>query len=293
MTTERSITLFSPAKVNLLLAITGVREDGYHNLVSLVCPIDFGDTVSVALTWAAEADTLRCDDPTVPTGEDNLIMKAIEAFRQQHLFEEGVLVDLTKRIPMGAGLGGGSSNAATTLKALNELCGGPLSDRQLQQMAASLGADCSLFLESDPVVMRGYGEQVSEVPAAIRSQVAGKRLLLFKPDFPVDTAWAYAQMKERGTDYLPETQAEALLAAWGQAPKLYNNMELAVLAKHTQLKTLLDTLRNAGCSCLMSGSGSSCFVLLDDAALVEEDLQQMIREALGEGIFMTEAKIIA
>ena len=158
--------LFSPAKINLFLAVTGRRADGFHDLVSVVAPLDFGDELSVG---AANGFVLECDDPAVPVDGSNLILKAAAAFSAATKFKGGAHFKLTKRIPMGAGLGGGSSNAVTALRALNRLSGGLASEAQLEAIAAALGSDCVLFLKSAPMVMRGRGERVGGIGARGRS----------------------------------------------------------------------------------------------------------------------------
>ena len=137
------IKKFSPCKVNLMLAITGVREDGFHDLISLVTPTKFGDDLETELLPdGATSDTLSCDLEGVPCDESNLVIKAAKLFRQATGLEKYFKFDLEKRTPAGAGLGGGSSNGAIALASMNELCGKPLSMRQLEKIAAELGSDC-------------------------------------------------------------------------------------------------------------------------------------------------------
>ena len=147
------IKKFSPCKVNLMLAITGVREDGFHDLISLVTPTKFGDDLETELLPdGATSDTLSCDLEGVPCDESNLVIKAAKLFRQATGLEKYFKFDLEKRTPAGAGLGGGSSNGAIALASMNELCGKPLSMRQLEKIAAELGSDCPLFLTGTPVL---------------------------------------------------------------------------------------------------------------------------------------------
>lgn len=290
-----SITLLSPAKVNLVLAITGVRNDGFHELVSLVAPVTFGDEITVALTHES-GDTLECDFPGVPTDSTNLAMRAVEAFRQRFPFHKGVRIDLDKRIPAGAGLGGGSSNASTVLSALNQLWDKPLSDAELKSMSAKLGSDCPLFLAGEPIVMRGRGERLSGIPTESRAALKGQRLLLFKPSFAIDTAWAYKRMKEHGGWYCPPVEAEELIRSWTAGPgemkvELYNNMEQPAFEKYLALPTVLGMIREQhGARCLMSGSGSACLVWLDDGLDVAS-IKSTIRECLGEDCFCVETAI--
>ena len=152
-----------PAKLNLLLAVTGRRADGFHELVSLVAPVELGDTLTVE---PALEFSLTCDAPTLPVDDTNLVLKAAQAFRVATSWRGGARFALTKRIPSGAGLGGGSSDAATALLALNRLAGEPLAPAALAQVAAEVGSDCALFLPGGPVVMRGRGDRGRQSVAA-------------------------------------------------------------------------------------------------------------------------------
>ncbi|WP_415908562.1 4-(cytidine 5'-diphospho)-2-C-methyl-D-erythritol kinase [Oleiharenicola sp. Vm1] len=191
-----SVTVFSPAKINLFLAITGRRADGFHDLVSVVAPLEFGDEL---VTEPAEGGrfTLACDAADVPTDATNLIIQAAQLFAATTGWTGGARFRLTKRIPMGAGLGGGSSNAVAALRALDQLAGGIAGAASLEAMAARLGSDCVLFLRAAPVVMRGRGERVEDLPPAAAARLRGRRVLVFKPSFGIATpgptgAWSRA-----------------------------------------------------------------------------------------------------
>ncbi|MDD3179701.1 MAG: 4-(cytidine 5'-diphospho)-2-C-methyl-D-erythritol kinase [Opitutaceae bacterium] len=294
-------TIFSPAKINLHLAVTGRRADGFHNLVSVAAPLDFGDTL-VAEAGVAQAPvggqfTLACDNPAVPVDERNLILKAARAFRAASGWPGAVHFRLQKRIPMGAGLGGGSSNAVAALRALQEFSGGALSEARLTDVAAAVGADCVLFLKSGPVVMRGRGEQVTALPEGSARRLRGRRVLLFKPSFSIRTAWAYEKMAANGRHYRSAPAAEAMFAAWldGSAPAeelLGNNMEGVVFEKYVALPVMLELLRSRfGVAGRMSGSGSACFALLPD----QEDatpIAACIHEGWGPAAFVREARML-
>jgi len=297
-------TVFSPAKINLFLAITGKRADGFHNLVSVVAPLDFGDELTVE---AGEGFKLVCDDPAVPLDGDNLILKAAAAYALATGWSGGAHFKLTKRIPMGAGLGGGSSNAVAALRALNQLAGGIASESCLAEIAVALGSDCALFLKNAPVIMRGRGEKVEALAAAGLGtdpasagravvRLCDRRVLLFKPSFSISTAWAYGQMAGRGTDYLPEATAELRLKGWigGTATAealLFNNMEGVAFEKFVALPLLLAKLYHEfGVVGRMSGSGSACYALLDEFQATVP-LEVMIRDKWGVGAFVQEARI--
>lgn len=287
------VTIFSPAKINLYLAVTGRRADGFHDLVSVAAPLEFGDTL---VTEEAAGFSLECDRPDVPVDGSNLILKAAAAFAAATGWKGGAHFKLTKRIPMGAGLGGGSSNAVAALRALNQLAGGVATGGQLAAMAAKLGSDCALFLRNTPVVMRGRGERVEALPETAVRRLSGRRVLLFKPSFSISTPWAYARMVARGTDYLPATEAERRLAAWigSAAPVedlLFNNMEPAAFEKFVALPVMLERLRrDFGLAARMSGSGSACFALPGDGT-VTAPLETRIREGWGPAAFVQETRL--
>ncbi len=295
------VSLFSPAKLNLFLAVTGRRADGFHDLVSVAAPLDFGDQL-VAEGGGRRPEgvgqfTLACDQPEVPVDGSNLVLKVAAAFVAATGWRGGVDFKLTKRIPMGAGLGGGSSNAVAALRALNQLSGGVLAEDKLAAIAASLGSDCALFLHNAPVVMRGRGERIEALPASAAARLRGRRVLLFKPSFGISTPWAYGRMAaEAPGHYQPAPEAEAQLAAWirGNAPAeelLANNMEGVAFAKFIALPVLLAKLqREFGVTARMSGSGSACFaVLRDDCATAP--LVAAVRAAWGPRAFVQEARL--
>jgi 4-diphosphocytidyl-2-C-methyl-D-erythritol kinase len=289
--------VFCPAKLNLFLAVTGRRADGFHELVSVVAPVEFGDTLQVA---AAAEFSLVCDDPAVPGDGTNLVLKAAQAFRAATGWTGGARFTLTKRIPTGAGLGGGSSDAAAALGALNRLAGTLLGPVALAKLAADVGSDCALFLPGGPVVMRGRGERVEALPAAVAARLRGRRVLIFKPAFGIATPWAYAQLAaESPAGYLPAAAAEARLAEWLQAAAggagpdelLFNSMERAAFRKFIALPVLLGQLRTRfGLAPRMSGSGSACFALLSAEAPVAE-ITAMVRAAWGASALVVETRL--
>jgi len=302
-----SVTVFSPAKINLFLAITGRRADGFHDLVSVAAPLEFGDELTAeagaqriegerSRTADGARFTLACDAADVPRDETNLILKAAKLFAETTGWDGAVHFRLTKRIPMGAGLGGGSSNAIAALRALNQLAGRRANAAQLDAMAAQLGSDCVLFLRQAPVVMRGRGERVEPLPVVAVARLRGRRVLVFKPSFGIATPWAYGRMVARGSDYLPAAQAETQLAAWiaGAAPAeelLGNNMEPAAFEKFVALPVLLAQLHaEFALAPRMSGSGSACFALLGDNQATAP-IAARIRAAWGEAATIVETRI--
>jgi len=289
------VTEFSPAKLNLYLAVTGRRADGFHDLVSVVAPLDFGDELRAELRPGGGC-TLACDDPEVPVDGRNLVRRAAAAFAAATGWAGGVHFELTKRIPLGAGLGGGSSNAVAALRALNRLAGGPLAAAGLAQLAAELGSDCPLFLHAGPVVLRGRGERVEALAPAAARRLRGQGVVLLKPSFGVATPWAYGRLVERGSDYVPAAEAEARIAAWGAGAAgaealLGNSFEPAVFAKYPALPLGLEHFRRVtGGAGAMSGSGSACFLLVADPGAVAR-LEPRVRAAWGPVAWVQAARL--
>lgn len=290
------LVVSSPAKLNLFLAITRRRDDGFHDLVSVAAPVEFGDTLTVERRESGFS--LACDDPALEVDETNLILRAARAFAEATGWTSGAHFSLVKRIPMGAGLGGGSSNATAALRALNTLAGEPLTPAELARVAARLGSDCALFLHGGPVVMRGRGEIVDTLPPPAAARLKGRRVLMFKPPFGLNTAWAYRRMAaDAPASYFPETEAEAKVAGWlddAAAPAealLFNNMEAPAFTKFIALPVALDCLKTEfGLVARMSGSGSACFVLLPPDAPVAA-ITKRIREVWGDEAFVVETRL--
>ncbi len=294
------LQLSAPAKINLYLAVTGRRPDGFHELISLVAPLEWADILLIEPQPDAKQDTLACDYPGVPVDASNLVLKAAAIFRQHAVAGTPfVHFELRKAIPHGAGLGGGSSDAAAALRGLNQLAAQPLKPEQLRACAALVGSDVPLFLANVPVIMRGRGEQVEPLASIAQGVLQGRELIVFKPPFGVATAWAYARLREHGDAwYIPPAVAQQKLAGWLAAPTwetlpLENNLEHPVFEKYAALPALLRELHERfQLRCAMSGSGSACFALLEpgqpSAAVV-----QTIRDAWGPEAIVQATRLAA
>lgn len=287
-----TVSIFSPAKVNLSLAITGRRADGFHELVSVVAQLAFGDTLHARRVGDGAGVSLACDVAEVPVDESNLVLRAARLFAAATGWGGGVEFTLEKRIPMGAGLGGGSSNAVAALRALERLSGRELEAGRRDGLAAELGSDCPLFWREGPVVMRGRGERVEELGEGAAARLRGRKLVVFKPGFGVATAWAYQALAATPGAYADAGAEEARLAAWmadGGAKAealLLNTMERPVFAKWIALPAMLAWLRERhGLEGRMSGSGSACFAFLPEGAEVEA-VRRTVREGWGEEAFV-------
>ena len=173
----------SPCKVNLLLNILGQRPDGFHELETVMHPVNLFDEIRFAR--GGDGIQLTCNEPALPVDSKNLVYRAADAFLKLHHLRDGVRIHLQKRIPLAAGLGGGSGNAATTLLALNELFDQPLSTAKLNELAASLGSDVPFFLQNRPALATGRGEKIQ--PLDFFPALRGKAFLLIHPGFGIST----------------------------------------------------------------------------------------------------------
>lgn len=296
---SKSVLMDSPAKINLSLAITGRRDDGFHELTSVVCPLSLCDRLVVEVAGDGAGDTLECSNPEIPCDGSNLILKAAAAFRSRMGELPGFHFRLTKNIPHGAGLGGGSSNAATALVAMNRLTGNPLSIEELEVLAASIGSDCPLFVSPRPRLITGRGECLEELPAEAVDALREMRVLLFKPSFGVSTPWAYGAFRQQGEKaWVDPAEVRKQIRHWLADPSdvarlLYNSLQPVVFGKYLALAVLTEQIRiTFGLPTLMSGSGSSCFSVLAADNPVEE-VKAMVIDALGPEAFVATVRCFA
>jgi 4-diphosphocytidyl-2-C-methyl-D-erythritol kinase len=263
----------APAKINLYLRIVGRQPDGYHLLDSMMVPISLYDDIHMTVAPGEQgvvrpgaALVVRCDDPTVPDGEMNLAYKAAALVCQEAGLQARICMHLHKRIPAGAGLGGGSSNAATVLKSLNALLALGWTEARLCELGARLGADVPFFIPCCPAHIGGIGDIVTTVPP-----LPARSVVLVVPPFSVSTPWAYRRFDE----LLPAEPAS--VRPWrlppGQWPPrewLINDLERAVLPAYPPIATLKDDLLRLGAEgVLMSGSGSSVFGIFRHRTVAE------------------------
>ncbi|MGB8369999.1 MAG: 4-(cytidine 5'-diphospho)-2-C-methyl-D-erythritol kinase [Limisphaerales bacterium] len=263
----------SPCKVNLLLNILGKRPDGFHELETVMQPVNLCDRLTFERRGGAVE--LSCSDAALPVDSRNLVHRAATGFLQTAKISDGVRIHLEKKIPLAAGLGGGSGNAATTLLALNELFGQPLSAAKLGELAASLGSDVPFFLQNKPVLATGRGEKIQ--PLDFFHALRDKVFLLIHPGFGIATAWAYQNLAR-----FPEAlngrpgRAQKLISKlqtgdWRVASaEFYNSLEAPTLEKYPVLALFQEFLRAHGAlAALMSGSGSTTFAIAENMAAAE------------------------
>lgn len=258
--------LSAPAKINLSFRIKRRRDDGFHEIETLMAPVSIFDVISVEKLSGPEGRVVfSCNDPSIPSGEDNLVVRAARLFQETTRNFGTVEIRLDKKIPHGAGLGGGSSDAATTLLGLNRLLAAGLSADALMKLGAQLGSDVPFFIAESSAICRGRGEIVEStlLPRQLK-------LVLFKPHFGVATPDAYRRWQKSlelpGIGY--EVQKFGGLSCW-------NDLERPVFEKFVSLANFKMWLRRQAevAVALMSGSGSTLFAIphegADSAALME------------------------
>jgi 4-diphosphocytidyl-2-C-methyl-D-erythritol kinase len=242
----------APAKINISLQILGRRNDGFHELATLIAPISLYDELGI--DKGANGIQFHCDDPSIPQGDENLAVRAAKAFFERTKIEPAISIELRKKIPHGAGLGGGSSDAASVLLALNELFEAKLSREALAEIAEPIGSDIPFFLFQSAAFCKGHGEMVS--PVKLNRQFS---ILLLKPAFAVSTAWAYSRWRE--SREIPGIRYDAQEFA---DQTFVNDLERPVVEKFVflgRLKMWLLGQSEVGAA-LMSGSGSTTFAVM-------------------------------
>jgi 4-diphosphocytidyl-2-C-methyl-D-erythritol kinase len=277
----------SHCKVNLVLNILGRREDGYHEVETVMLPVRFCDRIIIEEAPVGDL-TLTCSEPSLPVDSGNLVYRAARRFLDVSGVANGVRLRLEKRIPLAAGLGGGSGNAATTLVGLNELFDEPLSRETLLQLASELGSDVPFFLQEQPALGTGRGERIQPIGQA--AALNGLTLLLIHPGFGISTPWAYRELARFPAALNGEAgRAQRMVSALRQgspqqvAAELYNSLEFPALKKYPVLRLYQDFLRSQGAfGALMSGSGSTTFALLRDIERGEQILERF-RAQFGGG----------
>jgi 4-diphosphocytidyl-2-C-methyl-D-erythritol kinase len=275
----------SPAKLNLRLKVTGARPDGYHNLVSLMVPVDLFDFLDFRSAHSAEIG-ITCSGYETPADDSNLVMKAVRAFREITGVETGVSVRLQKNIPICAGLGGGSSNAAAALLSMNAVFGSPLPPDGLHEVAARLGADVPFFLNCRPAIARGIGEVLEPIDSWPQHWY-----VIVAPPLHVSTAWVYGnyRLNELTRDeyhYIKDQLGNDSLAI---AHILENDLETVTSASFPIIETIKRHLREEGAAgVLMSGSGPSVFGVFDEEQSAAKARQRLASLNIGDVFAVTD-----
>lgn len=255
----------APAKINLFLEVLRRRDDGYHELRTLMCCIGLCDTLKVTL--GGTADRIRCDHPDVPGDESNLALRAAELFNhtligQSEIEPKHVTIELTKRIPTGAGLGGGSSDAAAVLNLLNDVYKNPFNVAQLQHMALALGADVPFFILQQPALAGGIGEQLE-----FFGGLSPWKVVVVYPGFGISTAQVFENLNLGLTKCKKKLRYSLFdQGKFDPSRHLCNDLETVAMRRFPVLGEIKKDLLNQGAiGSLMTGSGSAVFGLFADA----------------------------
>ena len=281
--TTRSLSVPSFAKVNLILRILGKRSDGYHEIHTVLQTISLHDRLHITATSGKES-VFICNDLSIPMDEANLVVRAADSLRDRFRTSRGYRIQLEKRIPTQAGLGGGSSNAAVTLLALSRLWELPTTREDLTELAGKLGADVPFFLDGGCAVATGVGTRISLLP-----DFAPQQLLVVTPTLGVPTATAYQALKAPA---LTTSEAVSILAI-SRTQAVFSDLEPSALCDHLEndfervifdiepeIRRVKEALMQAGARCaLLAGSGSSVFGIFQNEEVLGSGAQKLNHES--------------
>lgn len=280
MDRHRVVDLLSYAKVNLTLDVRERLPNGYHLVQSVMQQISMADEVIVQMD-GEEGIRLECTDPAIPCDQRNLAWRAAEQFYTRLGEPPRAHITLRKGIPVQAGLGGGSSNAATTLRALNILHGQPFSMRELQSLAALIGSDVPFFLLGGTALVEGLGDVVSPLPVP-----ASYPMVIAVPSVGISTAWAYQRIDEerdlhKGEELPPPrtpAMVNALRTGLNWLPLLHNDFEAVVLSEFAEMQRVKLLMMSSGAlATMLCGSGSGLMGIYPDEATAHRALTRLRR----------------
>jgi 4-diphosphocytidyl-2-C-methyl-D-erythritol kinase len=277
------VKIRAPAKINLNLRVVGRRRDGYHLIDTIMLPVSLYDELEIRKIRSPVDNKktkdgmieVSCDHPLVPGGEKNIVYRAARLIMQQTDKQQQVQIHIRKRIPVGAGLGGGSADAAATLIGLNRLLTVRLSAAKLEKLALSLGADVPFFIRARPARARGIGERLYPLHG-----IPSFWLVIVYPGFPVSTAWAFKKLPPTLTKPPVNTSIPTSLKRFDRLAKLLvNDLESVTLKRYPKIQLLKDRLLHQGAAgSLMSGSGSSVFGIFSSRREARKALRRLLQE---------------
>jgi 4-diphosphocytidyl-2-C-methyl-D-erythritol kinase len=278
--TKAKLVVESPAKINLTLRVLGQRADDYHSIRSVVCPITLHDSISFV---PGGRKLVFHAGQGAPRDDTNLAVRAVCALERRTGVKHGIEIRIVKRIPIAAGLGGGSSNAATVLRTLNELWELGLSASELEEVGLSLGSDVPFFLRGGTCLVGGRGEELEVLPRRGRLE-----LVLVCPSVKVSSRWAYEHIPAELTRSSGSTSMVKVALASGRfdllAPHLSNDLQPGVEKEHKVVAEARKRLKAAGClGALMSGSGPTVFGVAPDAETADRAVAKV--ESSGWKVF--------
>ncbi len=291
----KDIILEAPAKINLTLDVKGKREDGYHELETVMHQVDLSDIIRISRVAEDRGIQVKSNSSLVPLNEENLAYQAAQMILGKHDRKEGIEIYIEKNIPVGAGLAGGSTDAAAVIQGINKLLGLDLEERELLEMAAIVGSDVAFCLAGGSKLARGRGEILEDIPARFIPYI-----VLVKPDFQVSTASVYRELDLTEVKDAPNTAA--FLAAWESydiisiARNMRNVLENVCLRKYPEIGDIKTEMIGLGAlGALMSGSGPSVigiFAEREQAVYAREQFQARYSEAFLLSSYMFEEKSV-
>jgi 4-diphosphocytidyl-2-C-methyl-D-erythritol kinase len=262
------LSLRAPAKINLCLSVLGKRPDGYHEVEMVMQAVGLYDEITVRL--AKSGITVRCDSDTIPAGEGNIAYQAAREMLDLSGRPAGIAIEIKKNIPVAAGLGGGSSDAAAVLVACNRLLGAGLGRDGLAKIGTRLGMDVPFFLYGPTALARGRGEVLTNIPSPPKFWV-----LLANPGFETSTAWVYKNLNF-GLTKKVDCNNIARLNVSQIARSLHNDLETVTAAAHTVIREMESSLLDSGAlGVCMSGSGPTVFGIYKDETACREAAQAL------------------
>jgi 4-diphosphocytidyl-2-C-methyl-D-erythritol kinase len=286
------LTIFAPAKINLHLRVKGKRPDGYHELESIFAALDYGDTLK--FTFSGQDGDLEISTKWKIKGaggffpqEKNLVYRAVSLFREQSAYKKGLRVLVEKRIPLGGGLGGGSSDAASTLTAMNVLSGANLSASVLTEMALKLGSDVPFFLSGGAALVNGRGEKIQRLvsPGGLPAEsFYNLAIVLVNPGFSSGTAEAFSRLDSQRGEKIPSAEsfsADTVYDILQGSPRFwpFANDFLPVLEAYGTYSRILSQLRDLGAEfSSLSGSGATCFGVFTDGEMAKKALKLLSKQ---------------
>lgn len=271
------IRKLSPAKVNLHLRVLRKREDGFHDIITLMQRINLCD--EMIFSTIEHGIILSCPNSSLPENEGNIVYRAAQTFLSHASCSGGIHVILNKKIPVAAGLGGGSSNAATTLMTLNEIHGSPVTVHDLMKMASSLGADVPFFIFGKTAWATGIGDQLHSA-----ENIFPLWFVLITPSFEVSTQMVYENLNFRLTKRTLNYKSQRLYTVEDLIKTLYNDLERVTLNIHPMLQHLKALLLKQGAhGALMSGSGPTVFGLFTEE--IKASKAEAVLREMGTGVW--------
>jgi len=280
----QTITLDSPGKLNLRLDIVGKRADGYHELRSLMERVDLSDEIQINIV--EKGIQVTCDNETVPEDENNIAFKAVKEILAYSSRNVGVEINIKKKIPIAAGMGGGSSNAATVIKGINHLLKLKLAKEKLMQIGLKVGTDVPFFLFEGPALAEGVGEQLKKIKSMPKLL-----FLIVNPNIPVSTESVYRKFPIESIRANGKFEVPSIYRTKRDVAKiLHNDLEKVTIKEYPVIAEIKDELMKLGAiASQMTGSGPTVFGIFSDKVKLLKAFEKLEKKAQRDWkIFMAE-----